>query len=234
VEHDPLKNLYGREFPAGTVIFREGDPGSNFYIIQTGRVRIVKAMGTSHEVTLTELHDGEFFGEMALFELETRSATAIATTLTTVYDLEQRNLESFLLHKPRIAYFIIQRLCQRIRRMNDRWLEEQPRPKDEVEHLNDVAAALLLLLAGNAGTEEAGQVVVSAIADLPHLADLYGCDMAQLADALSSLGSGPVATGLLARHPALPADTREWVAQLLARTLIRIRVRDGRKEEGES
>ena len=68
--------IYGRDFPAGAVIFEEGDPGSRMYVIQSGEVRILKRVG-AREITLARLGAGEAFGEMALLEGQPRSATAI-------------------------------------------------------------------------------------------------------------------------------------------------------------
>jgi hypothetical protein len=68
--------IYGREFPAGAVVFEEGDPGSRMYVIHSGEVRIVKRVG-AREVELARLGPGEAFGEMALLERQPRSATAV-------------------------------------------------------------------------------------------------------------------------------------------------------------
>jgi CRP-like cAMP-binding protein len=60
-------DIYGRDFPAGAVVFEEGDPGSRMYVIQSGAVRILKRVG-AREIELARLGAGEAFGEMALLE----------------------------------------------------------------------------------------------------------------------------------------------------------------------
>ena len=73
------KNPFARflsHFPAGKVLFREGDAGEDMYIIQSGRVAIKKRTGANKDVTLAVLEKGDFFGEMAVLERMPRSATA--------------------------------------------------------------------------------------------------------------------------------------------------------------
>lgn len=69
-------DIYGRDFPAGAVVFEEGDPGSRMYVIQSGEVRILKIV-SGREIELARLTAGEAFGEMALLEGQPRSATAV-------------------------------------------------------------------------------------------------------------------------------------------------------------
>ena len=64
-----------RSFPAGTVLFREGDPGREMFVIVSGRVRISKRV-RDVEKAMTTLPAGEFFGEMAILNDRARSATA--------------------------------------------------------------------------------------------------------------------------------------------------------------
>src|SRR5215472_9286748 len=62
---------------AGTTLFRAGDEGDAMYLIEQGKVRICVRARDGHEVTLTELSRGDFFGEMALLEGQERSADAL-------------------------------------------------------------------------------------------------------------------------------------------------------------
>src|SRR5438093_9131590 len=62
---------------AGTFLFRAGDAGDAMYIIERGKVRICLRATDGHEVTLTELSRGDFFGDMALLDGQRRSADAL-------------------------------------------------------------------------------------------------------------------------------------------------------------
>ncbi len=67
------------ELPAGTVLFREGDPSDHFYIVLAGDVEIVKAFGTPEELVLGVRDAGDFIGEMGLLNQD-RLRTATVRT----------------------------------------------------------------------------------------------------------------------------------------------------------
>jgi len=64
-------------FPKDAVVFRQGDPGREMFLIATGRIRLTIG-GQGHERELAVLNAGEFFGELALLSDEIRTATATA------------------------------------------------------------------------------------------------------------------------------------------------------------
>lgn len=75
---DP-RMFFQRRFAAGTVIFREGDPGDNCYILKEGTVRILKGP-EGNQRTLGTIGSGCLFGEMALIDDQPRMASAHAIT----------------------------------------------------------------------------------------------------------------------------------------------------------
>lgn len=71
------------ELPAGTVLFREGDPGEEMFVIERGRIRLT--LGPQDmEAEIAVLHPGDFFGELSLLGGARRTATATATEATTL------------------------------------------------------------------------------------------------------------------------------------------------------
>jgi CRP/FNR family transcriptional regulator, cyclic AMP receptor protein len=66
------------EFPAGSIIFREGDPGDEMFVIERGRVQLLVGSG-GHEQTVAVLGPGDFFGELSLLGGARRTATAVAS-----------------------------------------------------------------------------------------------------------------------------------------------------------
>ncbi len=74
---DIANKLLQETHPAGTVIIRQGDEGEKFYIIRTGRVKVIKETDGKEEF-LIELGPGDFFGELALLRKEPRAATVRA------------------------------------------------------------------------------------------------------------------------------------------------------------
>ena len=94
----------------GEAIFHEGDQGDSFYMIVSGEAEVKKG-----EKVMTILGNGEVFGEMALLNSETRSATVVAHTDMEVYQLKQEHFDDVLLKSPNIANSLSRALAKRLR-----------------------------------------------------------------------------------------------------------------------
>jgi CRP-like cAMP-binding protein len=104
---------FSRTFQPGEIIFSEFEIGDTFYLIQSGRVQLVKITGDI-ERTLDVLHPSEMFGEMAILEDSPRSATAIALDEVKVLEFNSQNFEILLLGNPQIALKLLKMFCKRI------------------------------------------------------------------------------------------------------------------------
>jgi len=109
--------IYGRDFPAGAVVFEEGDPGSRMYVIQAGEVRILKRVG-GRELTLELLGPGEAFGEMALLEGQPRSATAVVEAAARILEIDEAAFADLVRRNGEIALRLLRRLSARLREAN--------------------------------------------------------------------------------------------------------------------
>ena len=104
---------FARTFQAGEMIFSEFEPGDTFYLIQSGRVQLVKLIGDI-EKTLDILQPSEMFGEMAILENSPRSATAIALDTVKVLEFNSQNFEILMLGNPQIALKLLRMFAKRI------------------------------------------------------------------------------------------------------------------------
>ena len=104
---------FARTFQPGEIIFSEFEPGDAFYLIQSGRVELVKIIGDI-EKTLDILQPSEMFGEMALLENSPRSATAIALDTVKVLEFNRQNFEILMLGNPKIAFTLLKMFTKRI------------------------------------------------------------------------------------------------------------------------
>jgi CRP-like cAMP-binding protein len=104
---------FARTFQAGEMIFSEFEPGDTFYLIQSGRVELVKIIGDI-EKTLDILQPSEMFGEMAILENSPRSATAIALDTVKVLEFNSQNFEILMLGNPQIALKLLRMFTKRI------------------------------------------------------------------------------------------------------------------------
>lgn len=112
-----------RQVKAGEAIFHEGDPGHSMIAIAEGVVRISTISPNAHEIVLAELAAGEVFGEIALLDGRERSASAHALTNCTLVVLERRALLEAMQSRPVLAQSLIEVLCARIRRSDERMME---------------------------------------------------------------------------------------------------------------
>jgi CRP-like cAMP-binding protein len=104
---------FTQKYQPGEIIFCEYEPGSTFYLIQKGRVKLIKNSG-EFERTLDILQPSEMFGEMAILEDSPRSATAIAMDEVTVLELNAQNFEILMLGNPQIALKLLRIFSKRI------------------------------------------------------------------------------------------------------------------------
>jgi uncharacterized membrane protein len=110
--------LQRRSFRAGETIFEQGDPGSAMYIVESGEVRIRLSGNMPQPLSLKNLRQGEFFGELAMFDKQPRSASAVAVTDVVLLELQHDAFESYLSRRPRVAMTICRTMSLRMRETN--------------------------------------------------------------------------------------------------------------------
>lgn len=107
----------GRTYQPGEVIVREGDVGDCMYVIQAGQVEVVRGEGEC-AIRLALLQEGDFFGEMAIFEREVRAATVRALGPARVLTIDKRTFLKRIQEDPSLAFNIVQTMSQRLRKLN--------------------------------------------------------------------------------------------------------------------
>ncbi|MFV1974965.1 MAG: Crp/Fnr family transcriptional regulator [Candidatus Scalindua sp.] len=109
--------LFTREkvlFKEGGIIFKEDEEsGIEMYIIDSGRVNIVKKVGDT-DVTLTTLDEGDFFGEMSLITGSKRSASAVAQTKCKLHTMDKETFEFNLSKDINFMRQILETLAHRL------------------------------------------------------------------------------------------------------------------------
>lgn len=129
------KILHEREYRPEERIFLQGDPGLGMYIIIEGNVEIVSEPG--HHL-LTVLHDGEFFGELALLDESPRTATAIAQSPCRLLCLVQSDLYDLIDRNPKLGVKILVQLArtigERLKKTNEYVYELKKGKEDPTIH----------------------------------------------------------------------------------------------------
>jgi CRP/FNR family transcriptional regulator, cyclic AMP receptor protein len=110
---------FGKNFPKGTILCREGDAGHEMFIIQKGKVQVRKRVGKTERV-LAELSEGEFFGEMALLLGMDRSATVEVVEDSKVLVVGPDTFENLLKNSPEIAMKMLKKMALRLRALDDK------------------------------------------------------------------------------------------------------------------
>lgn len=110
---EALFQRFGKDIPKGTVLFREGDPGKEMYVLQSGKVAISKKVRDVEKV-LAILGPGEFFGEMAIISNKPRNASAAVEEEARVLVIDPRTFEAMIRGNSEIAVRMIKKLAERL------------------------------------------------------------------------------------------------------------------------
>lgn len=108
----------GKLYQDGEIIINQGDVGDCMYVIQSGSVEVVHIDGDK-ENTLAQLYEGDFFGEMALFDKEVRSSTVRASGEARVITVDKKTVMTRIQEDPSMAFRMLERMSRRIRRLDD-------------------------------------------------------------------------------------------------------------------
>ncbi len=109
-----------RGYDAGEVIFREGDEGDTCYVVKSGAVRVARRHTDGRQVALAELRPGSMFGELAMFDGETRSATVETLVDSETVALFAGDMGRLMHAHPDIAVKMLRELAARLRAANER------------------------------------------------------------------------------------------------------------------
>ena len=111
------KGDLGKIYRDGEVIIRQGDPGDCMYVIQEGKAEVLRE-ANGMEVQLAVLNEGDFFGEMAIFDHEVRSATVRAAGEVRVLTIDKRTFLRRITEDPSVAFRIVEKMSHRIRELD--------------------------------------------------------------------------------------------------------------------
>jgi Cyclic nucleotide-binding domain/FHA domain len=101
------------DFPAGTVVYKQGDTGSDMFVIESGQIDIIQ---TGNDEVTDSFGPGDFFGEMALLEDQPRHVTAVAKAATRALRIERAAFADVLRQNVEIAIRIMRKMSARQRR----------------------------------------------------------------------------------------------------------------------
>jgi CRP-like cAMP-binding protein len=156
-ERDRLLEHFGRRYAAGEVVFREGEHGKEVFILQEGRVRVLKRVRLV-ERSLQILRPGDLFGEGALLPGTPRTSSAVALSDVVVLALDPETFGALLQGSAAVAMRLVQQLVRRLRDAEDQIENMMLR-----DNQSKIVNALLKLASESGRTTGSVQVPVSPL-----------------------------------------------------------------------
>ena len=108
-------------FGQGDVVFKQGDPGDCWYIIESGELVVTTAIG-GVERELTRMFAGEFLGEIAVLAGQERTATVRAASPAALLSLSDEQFRSLVAELPELAPMLTEEVERRRSRSLGAWL----------------------------------------------------------------------------------------------------------------
>ncbi len=112
-----------QSFRAGSVIFRQGEPGDSLHAIVDGSVRIDVVAPGGNETTMALLGPGECVGELAILDGRPRSANAVTNAPTRTLVVTRADFIRWLTNKPTAALLLLEALSLRLRKTNEAFVD---------------------------------------------------------------------------------------------------------------
>ncbi|HEY9115316.1 MAG TPA: cyclic nucleotide-binding domain-containing protein [Bacteroidales bacterium] len=111
-------NSIGTVYFDGQDIIKQGTIGNCLYVIQKGKVAVIKE-SSGKEIKVAELNEKDFFGEMGLFEKDVRSCTIRSVGQSTILTIDKRSFYKIIQNDPSIAFNLLEKMSQRLRKTTE-------------------------------------------------------------------------------------------------------------------
>lgn len=173
--------MIAKKFETGNLIFMENSEGEKCFFVAEGSVKVTRLSKDGKEVILAMLNKGEFFGEMALLDGESRSANVIALENTEVLTLNREDFLSVLQDYPQIAIQLLKEMAHRLRK-SDRQIASLSLSDAEKR-----IALCILRFADEQGIIKNGEVNIPKIPIQQDIANMSGTSRETVSRALNLL-----------------------------------------------
>ncbi len=160
--------LQKRIYKKNNMILMEEDTGDTLFILNKGSVKITRMSDEGREVILSIMGEGDFFGEMSIFDGESRSANVIALEDTEVFILKRGDFLDLLEKHPKIAIALLQEMAVRLRK-SDQQIEGL-----SLSDAESRIAMTIIRLAEDLGVIKMGQVIVESLPFQQDIANMAG------------------------------------------------------------
>ena len=169
-----------KTFNKNDVILMEDEVGSALFVIVTGKVKVSRTSNDGREVILTILSESDFFGEMAILDGQTRSATVTAIEDSELFLIQRNEFLDLLKSYPEVSIALLQELTKRLRATD---------VKIKALSLKDAegkVATVILQIADDIGKIKQGKVEIEKLPLQQDLANMAGTSRETISRTLHS------------------------------------------------
>ena len=175
------EKMIARHYESGKFIFLEDSEGEQCFFVVQGSVKVTRLSKDGREVILAMLNEGEFFGEMALLDGESRSANVIALEETEVLTLNREDFLVVLHDYPQIAIQLLKEMADRLRK-SDRQIASLSLSDAEKR-----IALCIIRFADEQGVIKRGQVSIPKVPIQQDIANMAGTSRQTVSRAINLL-----------------------------------------------
>ena len=175
------QKMIARHYESGKFIFLEDSEGEQCFFVVQGSVKVTRLSKEGREVILAMLNEGEFFGEMALLDGESRSANVIALEETEVLTLNREDFLVVLHDYPQIAIQLLKEMAHRLRK-SDRQIASLSLSDAEKR-----IALCIIRFADEQGIIKRGQVSIPKVPIQQDIANMAGTSRETVSRAINLL-----------------------------------------------
>ena len=175
------QKMIARHYKSGNYIFLEDSEGEQCFFVVQGSVKVTRLSKDGREVILAMLNEGEFFGEMALLDGESRSANVIALEETEVLTLNREDFLVVLHDYPQIAIQLLKEMAHRLRK-SDRHIASLSLSDAEKR-----IALCIIRFADEQGVIKRGQVSIPKVPIQQDIANMAGTSRETVSRAINLL-----------------------------------------------
>ena len=175
------EKMIARHYESGKFIFLEDSEGEQCFFVIQGSVKVTRLSKDGREVILAMLNEGEFFGELALLDGESRSANVIALEETEVLTLNREDFLVVLQDYPQIAIQLLKEMAHRLRK-SDRQIASLSLSDAEKR-----IALCIIRFADEQGVIRRGQVSIPRVPIQQDIANMAGTSRETVSRAINVL-----------------------------------------------
>lgn len=157
-----------KSYQKNEVVLMEEDAGTALFVIVNGKVKVSRASNDGREVILTILAESDFFGEMAILDGLTRSATCTAIDDSELFLIQRNDFLNLLREYPEISIALLQELTSRLR------VADMKIKALSLKDAEGKVATVVLQLADDIGKIKQGKVEIEKLPLQQDLANMAG------------------------------------------------------------